>query len=626
MQKSITSVLYAAIFSLPLLLMACRNNDEDLTQQQPVANILSHFNAEGKAWLTLDLSLSDEDGTTRGHEKGTTRATTFDDGTSAEHAIRTLTLVLFHGTGTEGQMQVASTYQVDYAAETDGHAQVTHHSQNTIQISSDNINANDRLAILAIANASPAISAGQTFADVRDLTADIITTISGTDYYMMSSSPLASANDGTGTVSTLVGITSDNLHPTEAEARSNPAGHIYLERAAAKVTVTNDITSYYIQGNHYATFNATDLTFTLDNYNASGYLCRHLSATNYARMVETMPLPNGKFRTYWAEDVNYDNLTTTLTNYTSATSTWLALGNDHPQYCAENTFDVSHMQDNYTTSVLVRLQLNAGTDFYTTSVTGQDIIFQPPSTTLSEEGTGASSSFSREAATTPDGSPSGTAATPGGSPSGISRSAVVTYDGTSTATIDNYLRTWLWQTNSAFRNWVNTYAAGEPKHVSIAVTTPTGGGTATATVTQTAQPSGSTGATAFASLALNEYIADNITLTFYDDGYCYYRVPVRHFNDTQTPWASAPTMTDNTTTQAYSTTAATAVGGSTADATFLGRYGMVRNNWYTIGITGVTHVGSPVIPSLTTDADDRIEQLLNATLNIASWTTNTGDL
>ena len=78
-------------------------------------------------------------------------------------------------------------------------------------------------------------------------------------------------------------------------------------------------------------------------------------------------------------------------------------------------------------------------------------------------------------------------------------------------------------------------------------------------------------------------------------------------------------MTNNTTTQAYSADAATAVGGSSANAAFLGRYGMVRNNWYDINITSITHVGSPVIPDLTTNADDTIEQLLNATLSICGW-------
>ena len=597
MLKTITSVLYAAILSLPLLLTACIDDHEQTAEEAP-ADILTRFSAEGKAWLTLNLSLP-EGG-------GATRSVTFDDGSDQEHAVRTLTLVLFHGTGTEEQMLVASTYQLDYTAEPDGHAQVTHHSQQTLQISSDNIHANDRLAFLAFANVSPTITAGQSFAQVRNLTTDITTNISGTDYFVMSSSPLASANDGTGTVTTLIEINSSNLHPTEAEAQNNPAGHIYLERAAAKITATSGITSYYIQGNSYATFAAADLTFALDNYNTSAYACRHMPTASYVRMIDASPLLNGKYRTYWAEDINYTNKTTSLTYHNNASEVnWKTMGSN--DYCPENTFDASHMQDDYTTSVLVRLQLNAGGDFYTTSVTGKDVIFQPPSTTLSEEGTSASSSFSRNESLPMLSSQS-------------TRSAVVSYDGTNTATIDDYLRTWLWQTNSDLRNWVNTYAAGEPRHVSIAVTTPAGGGMATATVTQTAQASGTMGATAFAALSLDNYVHDNITLNFYDDGYCYYRVPIRHFDDIQTPWTSTATMQNNNTAWVYGD------GTNCNENSYLGRYGVVRNNWYNISITSVAHVGSPVIPPLTSNADDRVEQLLNAMLNIASWTTNTGDL
>lgn len=570
------------MLSLPLLLSAC--HDEEQTVVEAPADILSHFNAEGKAWLTLDLSLSDGD--------GTTRATTFDDGTSAEHAIRTLTLVLFHGTDTEDQMQVASTYLVDYAAEADGHAQVTHHSQNTIQISSDNINANDRLAILAIANASPAISAGQTFADVRDLTADIITTISGTDYYVMSSSPLASANDGTGTVSTLVGITSDNLHPTEAEARSNPAGHIYLERAAAKVTVTESVNPKEILGNPNITFTSGDIKFALYNYNDQ---CRLVRLFNTAwltyndtkkRFVEQVPLPSGKYRTYWAEDKNYTSRSGLRT-----IKGWNAV--DQHYYCAENTFSTAAMTDENTTSVVVRIRLNNGGDFYTASTTGRDIVYLPPVNTVAEEGTGASSSFSRL--------------------SGLSNS-ITSQPFTHAKTIDEYLREWLWQTNDDFRTWVNTYAAGDANHVNIAVykdTSEKGSGKADAqvtAVTQTARTSG-TGVTAFATLDLVNYINSNIKIDYYWRGYTYYRVPIRHFDDTQTPWTSTAAMTDNSTSQVYAAN----------DADYLGRYGMVRNNWYTISINSVTHVGSPVIPTLTTDADDRVEQLLNATLNITGW-------
>ena len=257
----------------------------------------------------------------------------------------------------------------------------------------------------------------------------------------------------------------------------------------------------------------------------------------------------------------------------------------------------------------MRLKLNNGGDFYTTNVTGQDVIFQPPSNVLTEEGTSASESFARR------------------------RSIKVTYDGTNYATIDDYLRTWLMENSSDFRSWVNTYAAGEPKHVNIAVSTPIGGGTATVTgVSQTARTLSSSEAETFSTTFAN-IINNNVKLKFYDDGYCYYRIPIRHFDDDQTPWNSAPGMIGNGTDQAYAySTDGTVFSGTTEEIAeakaqaYLGRYGVVRNNWYNISIRSVTHVGSPIIPALTQNADDTVEQLLNATLKISAWVKNDLDL
>jgi len=595
------------LFAALLILAGCTDHDD--TTEMPTVDILSRFNAEGNAYLTLQLPLG---------AGAMTRGVTFDDGDDDEWKVKDVYILIFAGTS-EAQARFASAYNVTPTLTTSTNAQIT--AKATITLHDQNINTGDKLYVFVLLNNnSSAITSfstsSVTFANGTTITTTnapsalqnvTISDVKDADgYFLMTNATLASAATTGTTLTTLVEMPAYYFFATQEEAEATPAGEIYVERLAAKTTVTSGISNYYILGNSYATFVAGDLSFALDNYNTSGYACRHLSNIDYSRMVETAPLPNGKHRTYWASDANYSGniglsyiLHSAYTALTSAEQTtfWHAMGTS--AYCHENTFDVAHMQDDCTTSVLVRLQLNGGTDFYTTSVTGNDIVFQPPLNTNSEEGTSASSTFSR-----------------------TTRSTTVTYDGMNTATIDDYLRTWLWQTNSAFRNWVNTYAAGNSNHVHIAVSTPAGGGTATATITQTAQASGTTGATAFAALNLDNYIATNMTLKFYDDGYCYYRVPIRHFTDTETPWSSIPSMTDNTTAQAYSTTAATAVGGSSADAAFLGRYGVVRNNWYDINITSVTHVGSPIIPPLTQDADDTVEQLLNTTLSISGWTQN----
>lgn len=622
-EKLMHKTLLTMCYLLCMLLTTACYNDYDASEKVARMDILSRFNAEGKAYLTVQIPLGGGAGT---------RAVTFDDGDGDEWKVRNIYILIFAGTS-ESNAKFASAYKVESPSlSLSAFEQVT--ATATITINDANLNTGDKLFPFVVVNnntsaittsAFPATSvafanggspvvltSSSTFADLANVTIADIKDASG--YFLMTNATLADGNTTSANIFRLPEMSPTFFFPTEAESQGNPAAHISVERLATKTTVTNSITSHYILGNPRATFasDGSDMAFALDNYNTQSYAYRHLPAVSYQRFVETASIDGHSplaYRTYWGEDVNYSGNSglaytshATYLAYTDEQKTafWHAMGSN--AYCAENTFNVSNMKDDCTTSVLVRLQLNSGLDFYTTSVTGQDIVFQLPRNEVSEEGTSASSSFSRR------------------------RSGKVTYDGTDYATIDDYLRTWLMENSSAFRTWVSTYAAGDPRHVNIAVSTPAGGGTATVTaVTQTAHSSGD-GMTAFNALSLVSYFNSNISLKFYDDGYCYYRVPIRHFTNTETPWQSTPAMTNNTTAQAYSAAAATAAGGTGIDATFLGRYGMVRNNWYDISITSVTHIGSPVIPALTTNADDKVEQLLNTTLSISGWTTHNQNL
>ncbi|MDD5780664.1 MAG: Mfa1 family fimbria major subunit [Bacteroidales bacterium] len=99
-------------------------------------------------------------------------------------------------------------------------------------------------------------------------------------------------------------------------------------------------------------------------------------------------------------------------------------------------------------------------------------------------------------------------------------------------------------------------------------------------------------------------------LTYYEKGYCYYPVRIRHFADTPTPgiyedgvkkWEGEPTY-------------------GTDDDKWLGRYGVVRNNSYVINVTGVKAPGSPTIPEPTENIDDEEFYYIQATVKVLSWT------
>lgn len=87
------------------------------------------------------------------------------------------------------------------------------------------------------------------------------------------------------------------------------------------------------------------------------------------------------------------------------------------------------------------------------------------------------------------------------------------------------------------------------------------------------------------------------------NGECYYKALVKHFGDTYTPWtAGDPTY-----------------GTEDVDAKYLGRYGMVRNNWYELSVNSVSSIGSSTMPEITSNTDDENASYINVTCKILSW-------
>lgn len=96
--------------------------------------------------------------------------------------------------------------------------------------------------------------------------------------------------------------------------------------------------------------------------------------------------------------------------------------------------------------------------------------------------------------------------------------------------------------------------------------------------------------------------AANGVIKYYKGGVCYYNVYIRHFDDEQTPLPN-----DFTNANDY-------------DASTLGRWGVVRNNWYELTVKSVSGPGEPDIPEVDDDdpADEQ-NQYINCDINILSW-------
>ena len=88
-------------------------------------------------------------------------------------------------------------------------------------------------------------------------------------------------------------------------------------------------------------------------------------------------------------------------------------------------------------------------------------------------------------------------------------------------------------------------------------------------------------------------------IKFYEDGAAYYNtVLIRHFDDTEANWDPA---------------------NATYTGAHLGRYGVLRNNWYEIAVDKISGPGKPDIDDPTDNPDDGTEGYINCQINVLSW-------
>ena len=101
-----------------------------------------------------------------------------------------------------------------------------------------------------------------------------------------------------------------------------------------------------------------------------------------------------------------------------------------------------------------------------------------------------------------------------------------------------------------------------------------------------------------------------ISLSYYADGMAYYPVYIAHFGQGQTPWSESD-YKDAT------------IYGADSDARYLGRYGVVRNNWYDISVTSIKALGSPNVTEVTNEPVDKKESYISVKINVLSWAKRT---
>lgn len=524
----------------------------------------------------------------------------FDDGLESEYNVDDATLLVFSGAtedaakftgaypltlndGTQLGGNITTTYQVTQkitkplAAGDDIYALVMINSKNVLKGS-----AEEGWQILG-----NALTVGTTtVADVKgmngNVTAADLADASGEGYFYMTNAPLYSVPGGVsepanGAVTTLTKINAENIFSTKAEAEDNPAASIYVERGVAKVTVTDGGTAGQ-NGNLNYTING----WTLDMTNTASYAVRNVTGADWwtlasqiapaadYRFVGSVPVAAGLYRTYFGMDPNYNAAGTFNEQIGEVPAALTALNGT--AYCLENTFDVDHQNQDQTTRVIVAATLTGVggdanvNDFYVVNNNKDNVL--------------------------------------------------------NTAGLEAYVKKQYLENPTVYGlltdrdNGLKDGDENKLTEADLDVTYSTS--TASADVTIAAVTIADAAAAKFKGGAIPADLAgsgnadalatiNEAKIAYYKGGVSYYPVMIQHFGDDQTPWTAG--------SESYP--------GPNRDANYLGRWGVLRNNWYEINVTGVKSIGSPVVPEVYGTPDDPVESWISVEINVLSWAVRT---
>ena len=378
-----------------------------------------------------------------------------------------------------------------------------------------------------------------------------------TGWFMTSASIKNATNiDGNDDHKQLVKITPQN----SKEAAMADAGKnvIYVERAVAKVSLTfnnaQETTKQFSlgSGTGFAGDEVTIDGWALDITNKSTFPLRRIN-TSWPDLDRFAPAPapgTAKPQRYeWSEDNNYSSYTPAADFYRATTATESCYNS---LYCLENTFDIDNMKQDGTTRAILR---------------GQYVPSGIDQTEVNDHGIfrlGESVTFYKQADMLAK-----------------VKAAVVASGAVAEGDIQS-----VEVQNPKVGKADFTYNGAQNK----IVVTKTGG--------STVDLSGKID-------AIKGMLGQ---LTYYEKGYCYYPVRIRHFADTSNPGYADGVSAWN--------------AGNTynSDEAWLGRYGVVRNNSYVINVTSVKAPGSPTIPEPTQNIDDEEFYYIQATVKVLSWT------
>lgn len=620
---------FLALAAVGLLFGACAS-DNDVTENG------SQVEKDGKGYIAVQIQLPSIPASATRAENDN-----YDDGLEAEYAVKNAALLLFHGSSEAD----ATFYEalaltlplevsdVDNDNLTSSYLAVSEvsdtYTTNLWALALVNYTGIFDLGTKTFTGENGALGADVTLTEGTTKIADLQAAVFANPFqtaangFFMTNSVLCAAQGGSSAtapaaanLSVLAKLADDCIKDTEKEAKQNPAGTVFVERALAKATLS-------VTPTKIGTMNITKTEWSLNNTETSSYLVRNMFndggtpvadymgyssaafATPYYRFAgsvkigETAIQPTvNLYRSYWCVDPQYSTPATLNHDYHFG-----ATGENNPQYCYENTFNVAHQSYDNTTRAVIKVTTDGG-DFYT--INGADT-----KSTAAQALTALMDVFMSD--------------------SKVQKAFSDNYIGSGTYTVTQAsfdLTNAL--SENATTGVVTLNAAKILKASSLTSTDFNLSGLTTALAA--AAPT--------AAATANAYV----DVLKYNGGVMYYEARIQHF--AQTSYEKAP----GTKTAAAALTAGDlapwnfweadgykpAVGNTsksypasaskTAEENYLGRYGMVRNNWYDIEVTAFEHFGEPVEPSFPIDPtpDDNVNsKYIAVKINVLSWAKRT---
>ena len=543
------------------------------------------FGADGQGFVNVTLNLPTQ-------PQSTSRAINdqFDHGDAAEYNVKDATLILFAG-GDEATAKIKAAYNLSgWKKDLTPSTQISTTLSKVQKINVISASPTDKIYAFVVLNHNDALKVTSTntlqvngadfdgtFSELstKDMKASLVK-----DNLMMSNAVIiskpGSADFHAEKATTLTDVT-DKIYATESEATSHPAANIYVERLAAKVTLGNakgtSTNTVSVGSGAAKTFAYSLEGWRLANVNTSSYLTRQYDNTwnGYKSDATDFTTPS---------HVDYDH-----NSYRFAGVSEIATGKGYRTYWGKDAnYDVApSFTDGNDEPTLAG---GASTYCYenTFNVAHQNV----------KETTCAIVKMK----ITPDGYAEKTFFT-------IDDNKGVVY---SKADVKTEIgKRFLAEMGSAY---VKTHYYPSATGTITVKDVEFADAAGEVTITKMTLTDGTTTPDQVVSDADLNTFKPSIKVNEFKDGYAYYTILIKHFGDELTPWNPS-----TKTTLSYP--------GTNNEDNWLGRYGVLRNNWYKLDVTGVAAIGASTPGELNVNSDDtpddNLKRYISCKINALSW-------